>query len=125
MHVPPTLHVFDAGGQSTSSVMKHEPVTKLQHRPLGCGHGFGEHTAPDCQVVPPVHIVCVRRRHDPSAVVQHAPGVGHVLGVHVPPANHTFEAVGQSACSVITHEPVMKLQQRPVVVHGFGLHTPA
>lgn len=104
--------------------MKHEPVTKLQHRPLGCGHGFGLHTPPETHVVPPVHIVCVNRRHVPSAVLQHAPGAGHVLGVQVPPADHTFEAVGQSTCSVNTHEPVMKLQHRPVVVHGLGLHTP-
>jgi hypothetical protein len=124
VQVPPDAHVCALAPQSACAVIEHDPVTKLQHTPVGCGHGFGEHTVDAIHVVPPVHIACVSRRHEPSAVVQHAPDGSHGFGEHDPPLVHVCAPSPHAACSVREHDPLMKLQHRPFVAHGFGLHAP-
>ena len=62
----------------------------------------------------------------PAAVLQHAPEIGQVLGVHVPPLDQSLLATLHPSRVRRKQVPVTKLQQRPEGCgQMFGLQVPA
>jgi hypothetical protein len=61
-------------GHSASVVLEHPPPMLLQHCPIGCGQGFGEHAAPSVNM-PEAHSVWSAAAQSPPAALQQAPGV--------------------------------------------------